>query len=133
MDICLSPRPATLACQHVFAYGSLVEPRCVDEVLGHVHTGERLAARLAGYRRVVNGSFPYPFIVASPGASVDGVLLMDLDACDIQVLDRYEEVETGTYTRELVEVETWGCGPRTLRLKAFAYVAGPALIASTSS
>jgi gamma-glutamylcyclotransferase (GGCT)/AIG2-like uncharacterized protein YtfP len=126
-------RPSASVSQHVFAYGSLVDPRCLDDVLGHVHAGERLPARLAGYRRIVSHAYAFPFIVAAPGSSVDGVLLMDLDPHDLTVLDRYEEVETGAYTRQVVEVETWGCGPRTLHIQAFTYVAGPALIASTSS
>jgi gamma-glutamylcyclotransferase (GGCT)/AIG2-like uncharacterized protein YtfP len=119
--------------QHLFAYGSLVDPRCLDDVLGHPHPGERLAARLDGYERVTASAYPYPFIVASPDGSVNGVLVMDLTPCDMQALDRYEEVQTGVYARRLVEVEAWGCGPRALRLQAHTYVAGPVLIPSTSS
>jgi hypothetical protein len=113
--------------QHVFAYGTLVDPRRLDEVLGHKHRGERLAARLDGYRRVMSASYPYAFILEAQGRFVDGVLLMDLSPYDLQVLDRYEEVERGMYQRQLVEVAAWGCGPRPLRLYAHAYVAGPAL------
>ncbi len=128
-------RPANAALsasKHVFTYGSLVDPRCFDDVLGHSHAGERLAARLVGYERVSTDAYPYPFIVAATGRAVDGVLVMDLSAYDIQTLDRYEEVDTGVYRRELVEVEAWGCGPRPLHLQAYTYVAGPNLIASTS-
>ena len=123
---------ADTACRHLFVYGSLVDPRCLDEVLGHAHPGERLGARLSGYQRITTATFPYPFLVADGDASVDGVLVMDLSRYDIQSLDQYEDVETGTYTRQLVEVEAWGCGPRPFRLQAFTYVAGPGLIASTS-
>jgi|ERR1051326_759852 gamma-glutamylcyclotransferase (GGCT)/AIG2-like uncharacterized protein YtfP len=119
--------------RHVFVYGSLVQPSCLDEVLGHRHMGERLAARLADYRRVSTERYPYPFIVAEPGASVDGILLMDLTPYDLRVLDRYEEVESGIYCRELVEVEAWGCGARPIYVRAETYVAGPALRASTAS
>ena len=73
-----------------------------------------------------------PYIVAAGGRSVDGVLIMDLTAYDIQALDRYEEVDKGIYERRPVEVEVWGCGPRTMHLQAQTYVAGPALVASTS-
>jgi gamma-glutamylcyclotransferase (GGCT)/AIG2-like uncharacterized protein YtfP len=121
------------APEHLFAYGSLVDPRRLDDVLGHPHPGERVAARLSGYQRVAAGAYPYPFIVASAADSVDGILVMDLSPCDIQALDRYEEIQTGVYARRLVEVEAWGCGPRALRLQAYAYVAGPVLIASTGS
>ena len=124
---------ATEDTRRLFVYGSLVQPDCLDEVLGHRHTGERLAARLADYRRVATPDYPYPFIVADPGAAVDGVLLMDLSPCDLWVLDRYEEVESGVYCRELVEVEAWGCGARPISVRADTYVAGPALRASTAS
>jgi gamma-glutamylcyclotransferase (GGCT)/AIG2-like uncharacterized protein YtfP len=119
------------APRHVFAYGSLVDPRCLDQVLGHPHTGERLAARLVGYERITTDAYPFPFIVAAQGRSVDGVLITDLALYDIQALDRYEEVDRGIYERRPVEVEVWGCGPRTMHLQAQTYVAGPALVAST--
>jgi hypothetical protein len=119
------------APRHVFAYGSLVDPGCLDQVLGHPHTGERLAARLVGYERITTDAYPFPFIVAAQGRSVDGVLITDLALYDIQALDRYEEVDRGIYERRPVEVEVWGCGPRTMHLQAQTYVAGPALIAST--
>ncbi|HEV7662232.1 MAG TPA: gamma-glutamylcyclotransferase family protein [Chloroflexota bacterium] len=112
---------------HVFAYGSLVDPRCLDNVLGHPHLGERLAARLAGFERRTSSTYPYPFVEIADGRTVDGVLIMDLDAADLAALDRYEEVDDGVYQRTPVEVETWGCGPRSVRLPAFVYVRGPAL------
>ena len=127
-----APTP-TPTRSHLFVYGSLVEPRCLDEVLGRRHTEERLRARLAGYRRVSTSAYPYPFIVVAPEACVDGILVMDLTPSDLEVLDQYEEVATGTYTRIGVEVEAWGCGPRTMRIPAHAYVAGADLIRSTTS
>ena len=59
-------------------------------------------------------------------------LLLDLSPYDLQVLDRYEEVESGVYRRELVEVEAWGCGAQPMHIRADAYIAGPALEASTA-
>ncbi len=111
----------------LFVYGTLVDPRCLDDVLGHRHMGERLRARLVGYQRTVNEGYPYPFIVVAEHGVVDGVLLLDLTPHDMRTLDRYEDVEDGMYQRELVEVEAWGCGPGTPRLLAYTYVAGPAL------
>jgi hypothetical protein len=119
--------------QHVFAYGSLVDPRCLDDVLGHRHAGERLPARLNGYERISAPDYAFPYIVAAEGRSVEGVLVMDLSPYDIEALDRYEEVGQGVYEREAVEVEVWGCGPRTLRLQAQTYVAGAHLAAATSA
>jgi gamma-glutamylcyclotransferase (GGCT)/AIG2-like uncharacterized protein YtfP len=122
------PSPA----RHVFAYGTLVEPGCLDAVLGHKHLGERLAARLPGYQRMRVSMYPYPYVVPVPGASVEGVLLMDLSPYDMQALDRYEEVESGVYRRETVEVEAWGCGPRPIYVQADVYAAGHELLASTA-
>jgi len=92
------------------------------------------ATRANGWRRAwwATAAYPFPYIVAAGGRSVDGVLIMDLTAYDIQALDRYEEVDKGIYERRPVEVEVWGCGPRTMHLQAQTYVAGPALVASTS-
>jgi gamma-glutamylcyclotransferase (GGCT)/AIG2-like uncharacterized protein YtfP len=112
---------------HVFAYGSLVDPRCLDAVLGHPHLGERLAARLAGFLRITSSTYPYPFLVAAESHAVDGVLIMELTAADLAALDRYEEVDSGVYQRRQVRVETWGCGPRSMYYPAFVYVGGVAL------
>jgi gamma-glutamylcyclotransferase (GGCT)/AIG2-like uncharacterized protein YtfP len=121
------------ASQHLFVYGSLVDPGCLNDVLGHAHRGERLRARLFGYERVTAPTLEFPYIVSAPGRRVEGVLVMDLSPYDMQALDRYEEVDEGMYRRECVEVEAWGCGPRPLRFEAETYVAGPAISASTAS
>jgi gamma-glutamylcyclotransferase (GGCT)/AIG2-like uncharacterized protein YtfP len=112
----------------LFVYGSLVDPRCLDDVLGRRHAGERLRACLMGYRRVSTEAYPFPFIVAAADASVDGILVMDLTRQDLEVLDEYEEVAAGTYSRIEVEVDAWGCGPRTMRIPAHTYVAGSSLL-----
>ena len=128
MDNCpLSPGSST---SHLFAYGSLADPACLDGVLGHRHLGERLRARLDGFERMRTAAHPYPYIVAAEGRSVDGVVVLDLSVHDVETLDRYEEVDQGMYQRQRVEVDAFGCGARTLRLQAHTYVAGPALIAS---
>jgi gamma-glutamylcyclotransferase (GGCT)/AIG2-like uncharacterized protein YtfP len=129
------PINADMALRHLFVYGSLVDARCLDEVLGHAHDGERLAARLGGYARVATDAYPYPYIVPAPARAVDGILVMNLSARDFERLDRYEDLDTGVYARELVEVEAWGCGPSSQRADAFTYVAGPVLakIASTAN
>jgi gamma-glutamylcyclotransferase (GGCT)/AIG2-like uncharacterized protein YtfP len=116
--------------RHVFVYGTLVEPNRLDTVLGHKHPGERLSARLTDYQRVSDASYPYLYVLPTPGAWVDGVLLMDLTPYDMQLLDRYEEVESGVYRREAVEVEAWGCGPRPIYVQADVYAAGHQLLAS---
>ena len=112
---------------HLFVYGSLVEPRRLDEVLGFHFLGERLRARLAGYERVTTESLGYPFLMARAEHMVDGILIMDLSPNDMDVLDRYEDVDTGLYKRVAVEVETWGCGPSPTFVQAQTYVGGPRL------
>src|SRR5579859_3035980 len=107
-----APNSGDSGPRHLFVYGSLVDPRCVDEVLGHRHTGERLRAQLNGYQRVASDEYAYPFIVESSDAFVDGIVLMDLSPSDFEALDEYEETATDAYQRALVEVEAWGCGPR---------------------
>jgi|SRR5579864_2195210 len=126
-------KPTGQSC-HLFAYGSLVDPLQLEAVLGHKHPGERVAARLRGYRRVTTDGYQYPFVVEDADGSVDGVLVMDLSTGDLQVLDRYEEVEFGIYRRAPVQVEAWGCGPSPMRLSAEVYVAGATLevLASTA-
>ena len=120
--------PARL-CHRLFVYGTLVDPARVDEVLGHRHRGERLRARLSGYHRVVTERYPFPFIVATEGGVVDGVVLEDLSPDDLRVLDSYEEVDEGVYCRALADVEVWGCGPSTPRRTHRPTRAGPTLAA----
>ncbi len=118
---------------HVFVYGSLLEPSCLAAVLRRTPSGERLRATLRGYgRRSVSG-YAYPFIVPEPDARVEGVLIMDLSLRDLERLDAYEEVDTHVYRRIRVEVDAWGCGPRGMRLAGFTYVAGPRLVALSST
>ncbi|SRR5579875_227660 len=82
----------------LFVYGTLLDPACRNRVLGHSVRTRR--ASLNGFR-VVRGRHVY--IVPEPDASIDGLLLLDLEAADFAALDRYEEVPR-LYTRETVEV-----------------------------
>jgi gamma-glutamylcyclotransferase (GGCT)/AIG2-like uncharacterized protein YtfP len=112
---------------HLFVYGSLVDPRCLDKVLGHRFAGERLRARLDGFERVQSDHYAYPFLVAQPERTVDGIVVMDVSPSELDALDRYEEVGAGMYERIAVEVEAWGCGPRPIVLAAQTYIAGAQL------
>jgi gamma-glutamylcyclotransferase (GGCT)/AIG2-like uncharacterized protein YtfP len=82
----------------LFVYGTLLDPACRSRVLGHSVLTR--PARLNGFR-VARGRHFY--IVATSDASIDGLLLLGLDAADFAALDRYEEVPR-LYTRETVEV-----------------------------
>jgi gamma-glutamylcyclotransferase (GGCT)/AIG2-like uncharacterized protein YtfP len=117
---------------HLFVYGSLVDPRCLDEVLGHRFAGERLRARLDGFERVLTDRYAYPFLVVQPAHSVDGILVMDLSPAQFDVLDQYEDVGAGVYERIAVEVEAWSCGPQPIYLAAQTYVAGAQLRSTVS-
>jgi gamma-glutamylcyclotransferase (GGCT)/AIG2-like uncharacterized protein YtfP len=114
--------------RHVFVYGTLVDPRRLAAVLGHPARGEVLRARLRGYRRVTTPAYDYPFVVEDPDASVEGFLVMDLAAAELECLDAYEDVVEGVYRRVPVVVEAFGCGPRSARLRAETYAAGPTLL-----
>jgi gamma-glutamylcyclotransferase (GGCT)/AIG2-like uncharacterized protein YtfP len=117
----------TSTARHLFVYGSLTDPRTVDRVLGHVHRGERLRARLAGYERAQHPSYGYPFLVPHDRAHVEGVLLMDLSEADLVTLDTYEEVDQGFYMRTGVEVEVFGCGARGAHMQVETYIGGSVL------
>ena len=118
---------------HVFVYGTLVDPAKLDEVVGHRHQGERLRARVHGYRRVLADGYEYAFLVPQSDASVEGVLVMDLTAADLVALDAYEDVDGGVYERLAVDVEVWGCGPNAMHVGGCStYVGGPHLRALAS-
>jgi len=65
--------------------------------------------------------------IEAPEEVVDGMVFMGLSPYELEVLDRYEEVDSGMYRRHLVDVEAWGCGPQSVRLQAHTYVGGPRL------
>ncbi|MFZ0889503.1 MAG: gamma-glutamylcyclotransferase family protein [Candidatus Binataceae bacterium] len=82
----------------LFVYGTLVEPRLRERVIGRPVEG--IAARLPGYERRRGRYF---YVVRREGGQTEGLLLTGLSPRDFEILDRYEEVPT-LYTRERVEV-----------------------------
>jgi gamma-glutamylcyclotransferase (GGCT)/AIG2-like uncharacterized protein YtfP len=84
----------------VFVYGSLLDLGRQRKVVGREL--RMLPARLPGFERRRGRYF---YIVPHPGVETAGAILLDLDALDLSVLDRYEEVPT-LYTREVVTVLT---------------------------
>ena len=121
-------RPNEPELHNLFVYGSLVDPGRLDDVLGRPFEGERLRARLTGFRRIAPAVYPFPFLVEAPGEVVDGILIVGLDTQDLKKLDEYEEVAAEVYSRVEVEVEAWGCGPRPTAFRACTYVGGAALL-----
>lgn len=62
-----------------------------QRVTGGQH--RQIPARLDGYARFAVRDASYPGIVAQPGASVDGVLYLDLAPAELALLDRFEGSE----------------------------------------
>lgn len=91
----------------VFVYGSLLNRARQRAIVGREL--QMLRARLPGFERRRGRYF---YIVPRTGAETAGAILLDLDARDLQALDRYEEVP-GLYTREVVTVLTDGDGQIT--------------------
>ena len=89
--------PAGIA---LFVYGTLMDAARLRAVAGR--SFPRRPARLAGYERIVRAGGP-PYVVACPGAHVDGLLVEHIDADSLAALDRYED-EGRLYVRRRVEV-----------------------------
>jgi gamma-glutamylcyclotransferase (GGCT)/AIG2-like uncharacterized protein YtfP len=108
-------KPGDLA--RLFVYGTLLDAAWRERLLGHpVRT---LPARLEGYR-VARGRHYY--LVASPADHVEGLILLDLSASDLAILDRYEELPQ-LYTRETVEA----IAPSDEKVKCWVYMPTSAL------
>ena len=84
--------------QLLFVYGSLIDPAERQRLL--TRPIEAIPARLPGY---VRGHRRYYFVAKQADAVTEGAILEGLSACDLAILDRYEEVPT-LYTRERIEV-----------------------------
>lgn len=112
-------KPAAL-----FAYGVLMHPEILS-VLIRQH-GPTSPAVLAGYRRVgveLPGWLPLASVVPDAHAQVEGVLIRGLGAETLRLLDAFENVGHGLYTRAKTLVQTPGGGV----VAAQVYLPGPAL------
>jgi gamma-glutamylcyclotransferase (GGCT)/AIG2-like uncharacterized protein YtfP len=83
----------------LFVYGTLRDPACVRALTGR--TFATRAARLDGWRRDQPPG-GYPVIRPCPGASVAGLVLLDVDDASLARLDAYED-EGRLYARLRVE------------------------------
>jgi gamma-glutamylcyclotransferase (GGCT)/AIG2-like uncharacterized protein YtfP len=99
----------------LFVYGSLLDPRCQREIVGREL--RMLPATLPGFERRRERHF---YLVANPCAETKGAILIGLNARDLSLLDRYEDVPN-LYTREVVTVHTAANG----RITCWCYL--PAL------
>jgi gamma-glutamylcyclotransferase (GGCT)/AIG2-like uncharacterized protein YtfP len=109
-----------MAGVRLFVYGTLLDPARLQGL-----TGRRFPTRPARLRDFERVAPPggYPYLVARPGAAVDGLVLEDVDPASLRALDAYED-EGQLYVRRTVEVDT-GDGPLTCEV----YVANPGAFA----
>jgi len=90
--------------QRLFVYGTLLDEAQLRAVTGRCF--DTRPAQLPGHRRVwPHGR--YPHLVADPSATVDGLLLDDVDARALAALDTYED-EGRLYVREQTVVSCGG-------------------------
>ena len=83
----------------LFVYGTLRDNELRAAVLARPSTG--LAAAAPGFAAVHYPGRPYPALVRRPGAAAAGLILADLTAFEIDLLDAYEGDE---YRRAIVPV-----------------------------
>ena len=86
---------------HLFVYGTLTDPERVTALTNRQF--ERIDATLRSFERV-NSPLGYPFILPRPGATVRGVLLLNVDPDSLVHFDAYE-AEGNLYRRQRVVVE----------------------------
>lgn len=108
----------------LFAYGTLMFPEVRSALIGDALPAEPV--RLAGYgRHTVRHPdwLPFPAILAQDGEVVEGLLISALAPAVRDILDRFENVESGLYQKMVVTVDDRAGRPIT----AAAYVAGDVL------
>lgn len=110
--------------RHLFVYGWLLFPTIVQALTSRHF--QRLPARLDGFRRyavkqtastpaavadatppvsaTTVPALPIPALMADAKACTHGVLLLDVDANSLAMLDVFEEVDSGLYKRHSVRV-----------------------------
>ncbi|MCZ6863736.1 MAG: gamma-glutamylcyclotransferase [Alphaproteobacteria bacterium] len=74
-----------------FFYGTLLEPEVQRLVLQRDVPSENVVpATLVGYRRYMVLNASYPAVVRQPGAEIDGIVMIGLDALDAARLSIFE-------------------------------------------
>lgn len=98
---------------HLFCYGTLMEPRILEAVTGKQFTLQDAA--LEEYNRYLVKGEDYPGVVKEPGGLTEGKLCLGVTARDLAVLDRFEGE---LYRRQLVRVKA----PYNRTVNAWCYV-----------
>jgi gamma-glutamylcyclotransferase (GGCT)/AIG2-like uncharacterized protein YtfP len=83
----------------LFVYGTLRDPELLGAVLGRPAIG--LAATAPGFAAVHYPGRTYPALVRRPGAAAPGLVLTDLSAFEMDLLDAFEGTE---YRRAIIPV-----------------------------
>ena len=108
----------------LFIYGTLQDADVLGAVLGRmVDMAGLRRAQAPGYRAVPYPGRVYPALVKTAADAAPGLLLDDLSALDLAVLDAFEGDE---YRRESISVIADG-----LSLTAYAYLPVAAIAADT--
>ena len=87
---CVSTLPSVLlqmSC-NIFTYGSLMFPNVWEQVVRGRYASVKAA--LEDHARYAIAGESYPGMVAQTGATVEGILYLDIDAADIARLDTFE-------------------------------------------
>lgn len=85
---------------NVFVYGTLKYPDVLNNVLGRDYRGFFYPAQFYGpYRLYDLGLFPA--LCVHPTSSHIHGRIISVDEYDLKLLDRYESVDSGLYTRQL--------------------------------
>ena len=85
---------------HLFCYGTLMEPRVLQMVTGKDFTLQD--ATLIGYSRYLVKGADYPGVVQNPAGETVGKLCLGVTASHLKSLDRFEG---DLYRRQLVKVK----------------------------
>lgn len=110
----------------VFVYGTLLFAEVTDALGIRQAADESVPALLPDFRRQtvrLSASGNFPAIVPAAEQSVAGRVLSLLGPDDLRVMDEFEGLDEGYYSRQTVRVTT--SAGRTL--EAFAYVCGARL------
>ena len=111
---------------NVFVYGTLMFPEVAGPIAQIDSAGEPIT--IHGFKRFearTRAWGNYPTVIRDESSSVDGLLLRDLTEKQLAQLDWFEDVSSGLYVREQVQVvqknetldvQVYVCGPRLERL-----------------
>ena len=76
---------------NLFTYGTLTFPEVARSLAGDVGTGQRaIIDGFARYEATVRQSGNYPYVIASPGDSVEGVLYRNITSRQLEIFDWFE-------------------------------------------